>query len=122
METNIEAIIINEQIDTLYQPIVNLITGEVMGYEALSRGPKESPYYSPIDLIDAAEKEGLSNDLEYVLRKKAIQNLEGLETNQRLFININPKIMSSNPIESAKIRHALEKKGLKPNNVVLELT
>ncbi len=128
MKPTIEEIIMNEQIDTLYQPIVNLITGEVMGYEALSRGPVESSFYSPIDLIESANEKGLTHELEYVLLKKAIENVEGLEASQRLFINVTPRIMIvrhpeiKEKEEGAEIRKIMEEKGLKPNNIVLELT
>lgn len=51
-------IIANERVLSVYQPIVNLRTGEIIGYEALSRGPEKTEFYSPLRLIEHAhEKE-----------------------------------------------------------------
>lgn len=49
--------IINQQkIETLLQPIISLRDGSVYGFEALSRGPKDSPFHSPITLFEYADK------------------------------------------------------------------
>ncbi len=122
MDKSILQIIHDEDISTLYQPIVNLITGETMGYEALSRGPEWSQFFSPVALIEEADKHGLTHELEYLFRKKAINNVHGLKANQRLFINVNPKIMNVDHIQKGETRRMLAEKGMKPTNVVLELT
>ena len=51
-----EDILNNEKITSLYQPIVNLRTSEIIGYEALSRGPEQTLFYSPLALIDKAHE------------------------------------------------------------------
>lgn len=47
----LENIIRERKIRIVYQPIVNVKTGEIMGYEALTRGPEGSPLFSPVDLF-----------------------------------------------------------------------
>src|SRR5262245_19658113 len=49
-------ILVKRQIETVYQPIVELATGQVFAYEALSRGPVESSFESPEVLFDYALK------------------------------------------------------------------
>ena len=60
------------QISTVFQPIVSLRDGSVYGYEALSRGPKDSEMYYPTLLFDCAEKFGKTWELELLCRKRAI--------------------------------------------------
>ncbi len=122
MDKTIFQIIHDEDISTLYQPIVNLITGETMGYEALSRGPEWSQFFSPLALIEEADRHGLNYEIEYLFRKKAINNVQGLKSNQRLFINVNPKILKLDRIQKGETRRMLVKKGMNPTNIVLELT
>jgi len=45
-----------KNISIVYQPVVNLTTGEILGYEALSRGPEGSFFASPLNLFDYAQK------------------------------------------------------------------
>lgn len=122
MDKSIYHIIKQEDISTLYQPIVNLITGEIMGYEALSRGPEWSRFFSPETMIFEAERCELSEELEYVMRKKAIENVNGLMNSQRLFINVNPNIMKKDSNRRGQTLKLLEEKNIFPSNVVLELT
>lgn len=66
-------IIKTRNIRTVFQPIVSFNTGEAMGYEALSRGPKGSPLESPVELFSAAEKYHMLFALERICREKALQ-------------------------------------------------
>jgi sensor c-di-GMP phosphodiesterase-like protein len=50
----LDKIIERKLIRTLFQPIVDLRTGNVLGYEALSRGPKGSPLETAPKLFTAA--------------------------------------------------------------------
>lgn len=49
-------IIVNQQLQAQFQPIVNLYDGHVFGYEALIRGPKGGVLRRPGALFHAAEK------------------------------------------------------------------
>jgi sensor c-di-GMP phosphodiesterase-like protein len=42
------------QLSALFQPIVNMTTGEIIGYEGLIRGPSDSPLHSPMNLFRVA--------------------------------------------------------------------
>jgi len=122
MDKTIFQIIQDEDIHTLYQPIVNLLTGEIMGYEALSRGPEWSTLFSPMVLIHEAEIHGLAYELEFLMRKKAFQNLGNMEQNQKLFVNINPSFMKKENMELGRTQELLKEHNLSPRNIVFELT
>ncbi|MGH8466744.1 MAG: diguanylate phosphodiesterase, partial [Pseudomonas sp.] len=49
---------------SLFQPIVCLSERRVLGYEALSRGPSNSPLHSPINLFAVARQAGRLTELE----------------------------------------------------------
>lgn len=122
MDKTILTIIQDEDITTLYQPIVNLVNAEVMGYEALSRGPEWSSLFSPILLIQEAELHGYSYELEFLMRKKAFENLFRMDPRQKLFVNVNPNFIRSDKVEQGRTLHLIEGSGLKPENIVFELT
>ena len=58
------AIIEHRAITTLFQPIVSTLEKRIVGYEALSRGPSNSPLHSPLTLFATARHFGLLTDLE----------------------------------------------------------
>ncbi len=51
-------------IHAVYQPIVDLKTGDVVAYEALARGPVGSGLESPDRLFGAARQAGLLAELD----------------------------------------------------------
>ncbi|MBN2222215.1 MAG: GGDEF domain-containing protein [Vallitaleaceae bacterium] len=122
MDKTILTIIQDEDISTLYQPIVNLVNAEIMGYEALSRGPEWSSLFSPIHLIQEAELHGYSYELEFLMRKKAFENLSGMDLRQKLFVNVNPNFIRSDKVEQGRTLQLIEGSGIRPENIVFELT
>ena len=50
-----------------FQPIVHLLSGAVVGYEALVRGPRGSALASPESLLAAANRTGLLVDRKSVV-------------------------------------------------------
>ena len=51
----LQDVLLGHQITTVFQPIVNLLRGGLLGFEALSRGPAGTQAHSPINLFEAAE-------------------------------------------------------------------
>ncbi len=118
----IQEVIKNEHIRTLFQPIVSLINGEILGYEALSRGPENTPFFSPITLIEAAEEENCIWDLEMLFRKKAIEKSFYLASNQLLFLNVDPNIISDSNYKTGFTIAYLDRYNIDPTNIVFEIT
>jgi EAL domain-containing protein (putative c-di-GMP-specific phosphodiesterase class I) len=77
---------------TAFQPIVRLDTREVVGYEALSRGPAGTPWQDPIAMFEAARAVGRAGELDWICRARAHQaaTFAGLHPDLALFVNVEP--------------------------------
>lgn len=118
----LKELIINEDINTHFQPIVSLEDGSIFAYEALSRGPKGSPMESPLMLFGVADKTSLSFELDRLCRRKAIQNVQGLGPKQKLFVNTFPTTMHDPEFKGEHLQNLLKSANLKGENVVFEIT
>jgi EAL domain-containing protein (putative c-di-GMP-specific phosphodiesterase class I) len=80
-------------VTTVFQPLVDIATGRVLGYEALSRGPAGSRYESPALLFAAARTAGRDGELDWVCRATAYRSAldAGLDPNLTLFVNMEPR-------------------------------
>jgi EAL domain-containing protein (putative c-di-GMP-specific phosphodiesterase class I) len=80
----------------VYQPLVDLVTGEVLGYEALARGPQGSPWERPDVLFAAARDCGRLGELDWACRAAAYRGaLEaGLAPGLSLFVNCEPEALT----------------------------
>jgi diguanylate cyclase (GGDEF)-like protein len=115
-------IIHNKLISTHFQPIINLQTGEITGYEALSRGPGGSPLHTPDKLFGAAYHCNMLYKLEHVCREKALTNAAALNIQGNLFININPDVVKDPQFQGGMTKHMLLELNQDPEKLVFEIT
>ncbi len=118
----IHRIIEQRDIQTFYQPIVKLDRGDIIGYEALSRGPSSSILHNPLDLLSAAESNDMIWELELLFRSLAIERANGLSDNQFLFLNVDPNIIRDPKFEKGLTRDYLDKFGVSPDKIIFEIT
>lgn len=115
----IREIIDNRHIRTVYQPIVELAGHRPMGFEALTRGPKDSELESPIKLFHAAAQLNMFAELDHAARISAIANASFLNETHLLFINTDPSIMDRPEFKDFSY---LENGNIDPSQICLELT
>lgn len=109
----------DRKIHTLYQPIVRLSTKEVIGYEALTRGPEGTPFYDPMFLFNIARKVGQLKELDKICVECALSTAQGLGTDQKLFLNLNLETL----IDVETMKELFACKGhIGYKNVVIEVT
>lgn len=118
----LQQIIQKKNISMVYQPIVHMETGEVLGYEALCRGPKNTRFASPAMLFPAAEENGVLYALEKLCREQAIKNACNFGAQTKLFLNINPQVMNDPKFTGGMTKELLKETGFTPQNLVFEIT
>jgi EAL domain-containing protein (putative c-di-GMP-specific phosphodiesterase class I) len=85
----IRAVLRENRLTTVLQPIVDLVSGAAVGYEALARFEGETP--QPPDVWFAtAERVGLGRELELAAVRSALTHVEGLPGDTYLAINVSP--------------------------------
>lgn len=122
MKGMLQSIISNKLITTVFQPIFDVEHEIILGYEALTRGPKNSNLYSPETLFNQAEKYGLLSELELLCREKAISRFCELKLSGKLFINICLNVMLTKDHPYGETIKLVEKSGLSPQQVVIEIS
>jgi diguanylate cyclase (GGDEF)-like protein len=111
-------------ITTMFQPIVSLQNASILGWEALTRGPKDHYFYSPDKLFSFAETTGFLYQLEKIARESALASIasQGLPANNKVFINTNPDIINDPDFISGQTRMLLNSLNISPANIIIELT
>jgi EAL domain-containing protein (putative c-di-GMP-specific phosphodiesterase class I) len=89
---DIHQVIDHRAVTTVFQPLVDITAGGVLGYEALSRGPAGSPWEAPIDMFAAAREAGREIELDWVCRAQAIRSILAAAPDPALtwFVNMEP--------------------------------
>ncbi|MBN2898565.1 MAG: GGDEF domain-containing protein [Clostridia bacterium] len=121
IEEAFNTILENETIRTVFQPIINIKNGDILGYEALSRGPENSILASPTNLLSVAEALNKTWELEQLLRTKALEHAN-FSDRYLLFLNIDPNIIYDNTFKEGFTHEFLNHMAIEPSSIVFELT
>lgn len=107
---------------SLFQPIVSLSQQRIIGYEALSRGPSNSPLHSPLTLFAVARQAGRLSDLEIACRESACRRFSDRQLQGKLFLNVSPESLLEPSHPPGRTLELLQSFGIAPSRVVIELT
>ena len=89
----LDRLLADSQVSSVYQPIVELDTGATVAYEALARGPRGSALERPDVLFAAARQAGRLPDLDRACQAAAVSGAQvgGLRSPWTLFVNVEPE-------------------------------
>jgi diguanylate cyclase (GGDEF)-like protein/PAS domain S-box-containing protein len=112
---------------THYQPIVELATGRIWGFEALARWPIDLPPLEPSEFISIAEETGMINSLGEQVMRDALQTLAGWRRDglvaDDIAVSVNLSIRQlDDPGLDEQVRAQLADAGLPPQALKLEIT
>src|ERR1041385_7238867 len=114
--------ILGDGLSSVYQPIVDLGTGDIFGFEALTRGPRGTVLESPATLFAIADEVDLTVELDRACFKGALRNAMALEPVHRLFVNLLPMSFYDAAFIEVEVGNLLSAAGLTPANIVFEIT
>jgi EAL domain-containing protein (putative c-di-GMP-specific phosphodiesterase class I) len=120
--TELSHLIRQRALTPLFQPIFNLSSTEVLGYEALIRGPSDSPLHSPLLLFKAALMCGMLEPLEMLCRQISIEAFARAKMPGLLFLNVNPLLLLTSDHPSGLTNRLLQQVELDPSRVVIEIS
>lgn len=117
----LESAIAHEQIEVLFQPLIDPRNGRVLGAEALARSVIEP---CADDLFARASANGLEERLSRLIQKKALRAAsvwEGSLKGLKLSINLLPQEISR-PGYERWLLDEIEAQGIDPRRVTVEIT
>jgi EAL domain-containing protein (putative c-di-GMP-specific phosphodiesterase class I) len=114
-------IIYNRQIWTAFQPIVEMESRQVVGWEGLSRGPRGSELELPLVLFGRASRHGLTEELERSCRRQGFVDWEVFGAPGRLFLNTVPATIRDTSFIGRGVLDYLGPR-VSPRLVTLEIT
>ena len=115
-------IIEHQTLTSVFQPIINIQSGVILGHEGLIRGPEKTDLYSPQNLFKSAKVENRVCDLELASLKVGLENFAKHACTNKIFVNVSPECLQEFGHNKLISVDYIESLGLNPKNIVLELT
>ena len=122
IETDLRAAIQGDVLRPYYQPLVDLASGRITGFEALVRWPHpERGMVSPAEFIPVAEETGLINPLGGLMLHRACMDAAVWPDDVRVAVNLSPLQFRAGNLLS-HVMEALRRSGLPAKRLELEIT
>lgn len=115
-------LVIEGNIRSVYEPIVDVETRTVFGYEALARGPEGTELYSPMRLFAMASEQDLLFQLDCLCRKAGLHGARDLPGGAKLFLNVRPTTIHDPNFRAEALERTLAQCQLCPSDVVFEIS
>lgn len=110
-------------LSTVFQPIWDFGSRDLLGIEALSRPNPTYGLSGPAEAFDLAEQIGSVHELDVLCTRRSLQAAAGsLPAGAKLFLNLAPKTLELDAEEDGWLLDAVEAAGLHPEQVTIEVT
>ncbi|MEO8540606.1 MAG: bifunctional diguanylate cyclase/phosphodiesterase [bacterium] len=110
------------RIDAVFQPIWDIRTSALFGYEGLSRPHADYGLSGPQEAFDIAEQFGHAADLDRLCRNHLLAAAHDLPPKVRLFINLSPYSLTHQSFSASALVQEIIAAGIEPARVVFEIT
>ena len=115
-------IIVNKQLGSQFQPIVDLRDGHVLGYEALIRGPKGQIRRRFGQMFHAAEKASIAAWFDVACQEQCFAHAAQIGLKKLLFINMDAAGLAYFEMQERSLADRARDVGLAPSQIVIEIT
>ena len=123
----LNTIITERLITPVFQPIISLQDGTVLGFEGLSRISRPGLFDNVEEMFRYAEQTDKIWQLEQVCRRAILREVHRqqekfYELNAKLFINVNPRVLHDNKFQAGFTREYTTRYGIETNRITFEVT
>jgi EAL domain-containing protein (putative c-di-GMP-specific phosphodiesterase class I) len=116
------ALLLSEDVRTVFEPIVKLESRQLLGYEALVRGAPGGEFATPAQLFAAASECDALFELDCLCRRTALRAADRLPEGAKLFLNCLPSAIHDPALQDSALRDLLARYKLRPSDVVFEIS
>jgi diguanylate cyclase (GGDEF)-like protein len=118
----IRDVIRTRSLTPVYQPIVDLRTGAVLGFEGLIRPGATTPFTNPGQLFAAAAASGRTVELDLACFEVVAEGAREIDSQRVVSINLSPRTLEVPDFSPSWLLETLARNAIIPGRVIVELT
>jgi diguanylate cyclase (GGDEF)-like protein len=118
----VEQVVTKRTLRPVFQPIIDLRNGQVLGFEGLVRLPPSEHATGARELFEAADASGRVAQLDIACMETVIAGARAMRPDHVLTLNLSPRTLSGRDFDPAWLLQSLVRAGISPSRVVVELS
>lgn len=122
MHAALQSVLRRNDFEIHFQPLVDINRSSILGYEALVRGPANSPLHSPLVLFEVAAREHKLIELERLVVRRAVTRFRELGLPGQVFLNLTADTLLAAESRIDTIAQEFAALDMPASRVVIELT
>ena len=115
-------VVTGKMLRPVFQPIVDLRTGRVLGFEGLIRPDPNGPLPDTGRLFAAAAASGRTVELDLACIEAVVNGARAIGPDRLLTLNLSPRTLEVKDFDPSWLLSALVRNGISPSRVIVELT
>jgi len=115
-------IIHGSRVETLFQPVFEIESRSVLGFEAFSRGPRYTMFEAPSAMFALSDLVGVADQLDRVCCESALRAFSTLGQGGKAFVNMRPPSLDNRGWLRDGLLPLLRGIGVEPGEVVFEVS
>jgi len=122
LREELESVLELGSISVLAQPIMNLNSGDVFGWEILTRGPAGTALHAPDELFKFASQSRMLSRLEFLVIGRALEEIASRSIKEPVFLNVTAVTLSHPQFLSHVLNCLRNNPPLSADQVYFEIT
>jgi diguanylate cyclase (GGDEF)-like protein len=118
----VQEVITGRLLAPVFQPIVDLRTGRVLGFEGLVRPDPSGPLPDTARLFAAAASAGRTVELDVACIEAVLGGAHAIGPDRLLALNLSPRTFEVRDFDAGWLLRSLYRHGISPGRVILEMT
>ncbi len=118
----VQEVVSGRLLSPVFQPIVDLRTGRVLGFEGLIRPDPRGPLPDTARLFAAAAAVGRTVELDVACIEAVLSAARAIGPDRLLTLNLSPRTLEVKDFDAGWLLHGLYRNGISPGRVIVELT
>lgn len=118
----VQEVITGHLLSAVFQPIVDLRSGHILGFEGLIRPDPRGPLPDTARLFAAAAASDRTVELDVACVEAVLASARAIGPDRLLTLNLSPRTLEVKDFDAGWLLQGLYRNGISPGRVILELT